>query len=158
MLLQMALFHSFNGWVICYYIHVPCLCGFPSGSVDKEPACNAGDAGDVGSIPWSGRSPGGGHGDPIQCSCLENSMDRGAWWATVHGHKESDMTENARPHHIFIHSSVVDGQLGCFHVLGIINSAAMNIGVHISFKPCFYLDMCPGVGLLDHILVLFLFS
>ena len=44
----------------------------------------AGDVRDAGSIPRSGRSPGGGHGNPLQCSCLENPMDRGAWWATVH--------------------------------------------------------------------------
>ena len=50
-------------------------------------------AGDVGSIPGSGRSPGGAHGNPLQYSCLENSTDRGAWRATVHGAaKESDMT------------------------------------------------------------------
>ena len=42
------------------------------------------DAGDSGSIPGSGRSPGVGNGDPLQYSCLKNSMDRGAWWATVH--------------------------------------------------------------------------
>ena len=42
-------------------------------------------AGDLGSIPWSGRSPGEGNGNPLQYSCLENPMDRGAWWATVHG-------------------------------------------------------------------------
>ena len=41
------------------------------------------NAGDLGSIPGSGKSPGGGHGNPLQCSCLENPMDRGAWWATV---------------------------------------------------------------------------
>ena len=58
--------------------------GFPGGLVGKEPACNAGDAGDVGLIPGLGRSPGGGHGNPLQCSCLENPMDRGAWQATVH--------------------------------------------------------------------------
>ena len=46
---------------------------------------NAGDIGDVGSIPGSGRPPGGGHGNPLQYSCLENSMNRGALWATVHG-------------------------------------------------------------------------
>ena len=74
------------------------------------------------------------------------------------GPKESDMTENAGTHHIFIHSSVIDGQLGCSHVLGIVNSAAMNIAEHVSFKPCFSSDMCPRVGLLDHILVLFLVS
>ena len=51
----------------------------------KETACNAGDARDMGSIPGLGRSPGGGHSNPLQYSCLENSIDRGAWWATVHG-------------------------------------------------------------------------
>ena len=50
----------------------------------KNPPANAGDVRDVGSIPGSGRCPGGGHGDPLQYSCLENPMDRGAWWATVH--------------------------------------------------------------------------
>ena len=53
--------------------------GFPGGSVGKEPDFNAGDARDAGSIPGSGRSPGGGHGNPPQYSCLENAMDRGAW-------------------------------------------------------------------------------
>ena len=55
---------------------------FSGGSDDKEFACNAGD---LGSIPGLGRSPGGGHGNPFQYSCLENPMDRGAWWATIHG-------------------------------------------------------------------------
>ena len=53
--------------------------------VVKNPTANAGDLGDVGSIPGLERSPGEGHGYPLQCSCLENPMDRGAWWATVHG-------------------------------------------------------------------------
>ena len=56
--------------------------GFPAGSGSKEFTCNVGD---LGSIPGCGRSPGGGNGNPLQYSCLENSMDRGAWWATVHG-------------------------------------------------------------------------
>ena len=51
----------------------------------KESACNAGDARDVGSIPGSGGSFGEGNGNPFQYSCLENPMDRGAWWATVAG-------------------------------------------------------------------------
>ena len=55
----------------------------------EESACNAGDAGDVGSIPGSGRSPGGGHGNLLQDSCQENPIDRGAWWATVHGDAKS---------------------------------------------------------------------
>ena len=60
--------------------------GFPGGSDGKESACNVGD---LGSIPGSGRSPGEGNGNPLQYSCLENSMDRGACWATVHGIIES---------------------------------------------------------------------
>ena len=56
--------------------------GFPGGSVVKHPPANAGD---TGSIPGLGRSPGAGNGSPLQYSCLENSMDRGAWQATVHG-------------------------------------------------------------------------
>ena len=52
--------------------------------VKIQPA-NAGDVRDTSLIPGSGRRPGGGHGNPLQYSCLENPMDRGAWWATVHG-------------------------------------------------------------------------
>ena len=54
--------------------------GFPCDSVVKNLPINAGAAGDMGSIPESGRSPGVGSGSPLQSSCLENSMDRGAWW------------------------------------------------------------------------------
>ena len=67
------------------------LCGFTGGSDAKEFACNAGD---VGSIPGSGRSPGEGNGNPLKYSCLENPMDREAWHATSPwGGKESDRTE-----------------------------------------------------------------
>ena len=51
----------------------------------KNLPANAGNTGDAGLIPGSGRSPGGGHGNPLQYSCLENPMDRGAWQATAHG-------------------------------------------------------------------------
>ena len=61
--------------------------------VVKDPSANAGDIRELGSIPGWGRSPGEGHSNPVQYSCLENPMDRGAWWATVQSHKESDMTE-----------------------------------------------------------------
>ena len=54
----------------------------PMASGGEESTCIVGD---LGSIPGLGRSPGGGHGNPLRYSCLENSMDRGAWWATVHG-------------------------------------------------------------------------
>ena len=64
---------------------------FPGGSVVKNPPA---DAGDVGSIPGSGRSPREGNGNPLQYSCQRNPMDRGAWQAAVQGvAKESDMTE-----------------------------------------------------------------
>ena len=53
--------------------------------VVKNPPVNAVDVRDAGSVSGWGRSPGGGHGHPLQHSCLENPMDRGAWWATVHG-------------------------------------------------------------------------
>ena len=58
-----------------------------------NPPANAGDVKDVFN-PWVGKIPGEGHGNPLQYSCLENAMDRGAWWATVHwGRKESNPTE-----------------------------------------------------------------
>ena len=65
--------------------------GFPGGSEVKAFACNAGD---LGSIPGSGRSPGEGNGNLLQYSCLENPMDGEAWWATVHEVAESDKTEH----------------------------------------------------------------
>ena len=67
------------------------LYSFPGGSDGKASACNAGD---LGSIPGLGRSPGEGHGNPLQYSCLENPMDRGAWRATVHGVTKSQTRLN----------------------------------------------------------------
>ena len=63
------------------YLYLP-LMGFPDGSDGKDSACNVGD---LGSVPGLGRSPGEGNGYPLQYSCLENPMDRGVWWATLHG-------------------------------------------------------------------------
>ena len=63
--------------------------GLPRWLSGKESACNAGATGDLGLIPEWGRFPGGGNGNPLQYSCLENPMDRGAWWATVHGFAKS---------------------------------------------------------------------
>ena len=81
---------SFSLWQTGVVRHLKGLSWWLSG---KESACSAGDPGDEGSIPGLERSPGGGHGKQLQYSCLENSMDRGAWWATIHGVTESDMTE-----------------------------------------------------------------
>ena len=71
--------NSVVNYRVCTSIHQ--YRGFPDSSNDKESACSAGG---LGSILVSRRSPGEGHGYPLQCSCLENPMDRGAWWATVH--------------------------------------------------------------------------
>ena len=75
--------------------------GFPDGSEVKVSACNAGD---LGSIPGLGRSPGEGNGKPLQYSCLENPMDGGAWWATVHGVSKSRTWLND---FTFTHSSIL---------------------------------------------------
>ena len=70
-------------WRACRFIASEGNNGFPGSSVvKKNPPANIGD---VGSIPELGRSPAEGNGNPLQYSCLENSMDRGAWWAKVHG-------------------------------------------------------------------------
>ena len=63
--------------------------GFRGGSVVKNLLANAGHTGDTGSIPGLGRSLGEGNGNPLQYPCLENSIDLGAWWATVHGFVKS---------------------------------------------------------------------
>ena len=83
---------------IYIYIHQ----GFPGCASGKEPTASAGDTGDMGLIPWSGRSAGGGNGNPLQYSCLENPMDRGAWQATVHGVEKSKtrLSTRAYVHHI----------------------------------------------------------
>ena len=64
----------------------------------KESTCNTGDTGEAGLIPGSGRSPGGGNGNPLQHSYLGNHIDRGALWAIVHGVEELDMTGRLSMH------------------------------------------------------------
>ena len=92
-LFQIAFCHT-----IYFYVVSPLPLGIPGGSDGKESAC---DAEDSGLIPGSGRSPGEGNGNPIQYSCLENPMGRGAWQATVHGsHKELDTTKQLLFHFI----------------------------------------------------------
>ena len=74
--------------IFCFFI---LKLGLPGGTVVKNPPANAEARGDAGSIPGSGRSPGVGNGNRLQYSCLENSMDREVWWATVHGVAKSFM-------------------------------------------------------------------
>ena len=86
--------------------------GFPDDPVVKNPPANAGDAGDMGLIPWSGRSPRGGNGNQyssFQYSCLKNPMDRRAWQATVYEVTESDITERLSMHiHIYNMINVIN--------------------------------------------------
>ena len=86
----------------CYFKLYPIsylsLNGFPGGTVVKNPPVNAGDIRDADSIPESGRSSAGGHGSPLQHSCLENPMDSGAWRATGHWVSESQTTTEATLH------------------------------------------------------------
>ena len=76
--------------------------GLARGLPGKESVCNAGNIGDSGSIPGSERSPRGGHGNPLQYSCLENPRDRRAWWATVHGVTKS--CTRLKPQHARTHT------------------------------------------------------
>ena len=73
------------------------MSGLPRWQSGKESISNAGVAEDECVIPGLGRSPGGGHGNLLQYSCLENPTDRGIWWVTAHGAVESDTTENVLP-------------------------------------------------------------
>ena len=85
---------------LSFWTHFPSPAGFPGGACGKESACQAGD---MGSIPGSGRSPGVGDGNPLQSSCLENLMDRATWWATLHGVAKSQT--RLREHtHIHTHT------------------------------------------------------
>ena len=86
--LNASFFHNNNKYLLTGYLQ--CARGFPGGSDSKESACNVGDPG---LIPGLGRSPGEENGCPLQYSCLENSMNRGVWQATVHRVAESDTTE-----------------------------------------------------------------
>ena len=79
--------------------------------VVKNPPANAWNTGDLGSIPGLGRSPGGGNGNPLQYSCLGNPMDRGAWWATVHGVAKSQTWLGT---HACTHSTIVILSVDCF--------------------------------------------
>ena len=150
MLLQMALFCSFI-WLTLFYCK---LCrnnqDFPGGPAVKNPPANAGK---VGEIPGSGRSPGGGNGNPLHYSCLKNPMDKRSllgyrpWGCRVRHDlvtKQQQKYSIVNMYHMFfIHSS---GHLGCLHALAIVNSAAVNTGVRVSFLLIFFSGCMPRSG------------
>ena len=129
--------------------------GFTGGSVVKNPPANAGD---VGSIPRSGRSPGEGNGDPLRCSCLENPIGRGARRATVHGVAKSrtrwsDRNNDSR---IFfsLHLSVDTHVAFLSWLLSV--ALLWTLGYMYLFELEFSPETCPGVGLLDRVATLLL--
>ena len=111
-------------------------------------------AGHAGSIPGSGRSPGGGNGNPLQYSCLENPMARGAWRATVHGIAESDMTAWLSRQTLLIHLCALQGE-GLLLVLPSFPSALPTILLEtLWFLSQAFLDLVPAVFLASISLVL----
>ena len=98
--------------------------GFPGGSVVKNLPANAGDTGGVGSTPGMGRSPGGGNGNPLQDSCWENPMDRGAWRATVHGVAER---LDCAPEHTHTHTHTHAYTAFCFSIHRLMNVWVVSI-------------------------------
>ena len=80
--------------------------GFPGGSAGKEPACQCRRPKRQGLIPVLERSPREGNGNPLQYSCLENSMDRGAWWATVHGVTQTQTRLSTHTHTLHTHMKI----------------------------------------------------
>ena len=107
--------HLTSETVLLWFFSSPCTEGsyhctwsFPGGASGKEPSCQCRRHKRLGLIPGSGRSSGGGHCNPLQYSCLENPMDRGAWWATVHRVAKSDTTEATWHAHMHV---ILHGQL-----------------------------------------------
>ena len=92
-----------------YLVFIFIINGSPGGSVVENPSAIAGDLRDMSSVPGLGRSPGRGHDIPLQSSCLENPMDRGACWGTVHGVTESQ----TRLKWLSTHTCVTDENYSC---------------------------------------------
>ena len=112
----------------------------PGGSEDKASACNAGD---LGSIPGLGRSPGEGIGNPLQYSCLENPMDRGAWWATVHGVAKS-RTRLSNFTHITHTTSPTESKRLFYTSVSLLLSCIQGCHYHLSKFHIYALVYCIG--------------
>ena len=117
------------------------LLGLPWWLSGKEFAYNAGDAGHLDSVPESGRSPGGRNGYPLQHSCLENPMHRGAWWATVHGVEKSQIQLKW----LSTHMAFVTKHIS-FTIQLCVFSYSSNIiftsKIKYKFLPCIYVCVC----------------
>ena len=132
-----------------FFIYSGVYMDVPSGSKGKQSACNAEDPG---SVPGLGRSPGEGNGNPLQDSCLENSMNRGTWWAVVHGVTGSDRTERLTLHfsvyipHL-LYPFICWWTLSYFHILAIVSNVSVNIWVLASFQIRFSSGYMPKSGI-----------
>ena len=112
-----------NCWVAFLFWLILITCkGFPDSSAVKNLPNNAGDTGDVGSIPGSGRSTGVGNVNLLQDSCLKNSVDKGAWWATGHGVTKSQTRVSNWPH---THTSFVKGSRSIYIYVTLMVSSAL---------------------------------
>ena len=133
-----------------------CSSGFPGGSLVKNPPAHAGDTGDMGLIPGSGRSPGRGQGHPLQSPCLKNPMDRGAWRATVLGVLEFVMTEHPHTctaHHLAplspcclpgagsLHCTVLGQWLPEVYLQPTSLLQTSDPGIHLPSMPCRHLNL-----------------
>ena len=108
-------------WPTVDYLHTSAcfVISLVTQRLKKKFTCSAGASGDAGSTPGSERSPGEGHGNPLQYCCLENPMDRGAWWAAAHRVAESDTTEmTALTHARFVENDLLRVTGGLFYLLG----------------------------------------
>ena len=119
-----------SGRTVIFCYPVPSLMGFPGGSMVKSLPENAGDAGGTSSIPGSRRSPGEGNGNPLRYSCLGNPMDRGAWWAAVHGvPKGQKRVTDWAPRHVPSLPLVLSSKLTCSLSKGKISTYCLRVPI-----------------------------
>ena len=136
-----VLFFLSRSSILCFLMTKP---SFPSGAMVKNPPANAEDARDEGSVPGSGGSPGGGHGNPLQYCCLGNPMDRGAWRAAVHGIAKSWTPLRTHTHtHTHTHTRLNQGEQSMSRNWGPQDQArAVGRKTKPGFEPPFWFGLC----------------